>query len=275
MNIALMVIVLMGLAGIFFGVVLAVANKKFAIEVNPLIEMVDEVLPKGQCGACGYAGCMAYAEAVVTDPDVAPNLCIPGKEAVARKVAELTEKAAGNVEEVVAQVRCAGSHDKAVLKYKYDGIQDCGAASLLMGGVKGCQYGCLGFGTCVSNCPFNAMRMNDNGLPVVDMELCTGCGKCADVCPKKIIAMVPPGAPVNVNCSSRDKGSVALKQCSVACTGCGLCSRNCTYGAIRMENNLAIVDSRICVEKCSQPACLRKCPSGAIGAVVEAVHTAQ
>ena len=272
MNTSIMVIVVMGLVGIFFGFILAVANKKLTIEVNPLIELVDEVLPKGQCGACGYAGCMAYAEAVVTDPDVAPNLCVPGKEEVAQKVAELTDKAAGSVEAVVAQVRCAGSKSKAIDKYRYDGIGDCVAANLLLGGTKGCQFGCLGYGTCVSNCPFGAMSMSKEGLPIIDLNLCTGCGKCESVCPKKVIYLVPVGVPVRINCNSKDKGSIALKQCSVACTGCGLCSRNCPYGAIKVENSLAVVDSNICMKECSHSACLTKCPTGAITQAVSLVE---
>lgn len=271
MNTSIMVIIVMGLVGIFFGTILAVANKKLAIEVNPLIEIVDEILPKGQCGACGYAGCMAYAEAVVTNPEVSPNLCVPGKEEVAKKVAELTGKAAGTVDAIAAQVRCAGSKCNAVDRYQYDGIEDCVAANLVMGGAKGCQYGCLGFGTCVNNCPFNAMTMSEEGLPIIDLDLCTGCGMCESICPKKIIYMVPDGAPVRINCSSKDKGSIALKQCAVACTGCGLCSRNCKYGAIKVENNLAVVDVNICVKQCSEPTCLLKCPTGAIRPVVSGV----
>ena len=92
MNTAIMILVVMVGIGAFFGFVLAFANKKFAMEVNPLINEVEEILPKGQCGACGFAGCAKYAEAVVEDPEVAPNLCVPGKAAVAAKVAELTGK---------------------------------------------------------------------------------------------------------------------------------------------------------------------------------------
>ena len=82
----LIVVVLVGV-GAFFGIVLALADRKFYMQQNPLIAEVEDVLPKGQCGACGFAGCAKYAEAVVEDPDVAPNLCVPGKAAVAAKVA--------------------------------------------------------------------------------------------------------------------------------------------------------------------------------------------
>lgn len=250
--------------GLVFGFILAFANKKFSIEVNPLIHIVEDVLPKGQCGACGYAGCMAYAEAVVLNPDVPPNMCIPGKEPIAKAVAELTGKVAAAVEPRIAQVRCAGTNEKAVKSYEYAGVQDCVAANLLFGGPKTCKFGCLGMGTCVSNCPFNAMSMSEAGLPIIDPEKCTGCGKCETVCPKQVIAMMPLTAHVRVNCNSKDRGPVARKACSAACIACTLCTKECPYGAVKMENNLAVVDSKICVEQCSDAKCLAKCPTKAI-----------
>ncbi len=261
---AIAVIVVMAVVGIIFGLILAIANKKFAVEVNPLIEMVDEILPKGQCGSCGYAGCKAYAEAVVLDPNVPANLCVPGKIEVAKKVGELTGKVAEEIEPMVAHVRCLGSKDKTVLNYNYEGIDDCMAASLLLGGPKGCQYGCLGFGTCVKNCPFGAMTMGDNGIPVVDREICTGCKKCQESCPKKVIEMIPKDSIVMVNCNSLEKGAVARKLCTVSCLGCGICSRSCTHGAIKVENNLAIVNSEICINECTNAVCTEKCPTKAI-----------
>lgn len=257
------VIVLTGL-GLVFGFILAFANKKFAIEVNPLIHIVEDVLPKGQCGACGYAGCMAYAEAVVLNPDVSPSLCIPGKEPIAKAVAELTGKAAAAVKPRIAQVKCAGANGKAVKSYNYAGVEDCVAANLLFGGPKACKFGCLGLGTCVKSCPFDAMTMDSAGLPVIDPDKCTGCGKCETVCPKQVITMLPLEAHVRVNCNSKDKGPVARKACNVACIACTLCMKECTYGAIKMENNLAVVDANICSEQCSEAKCLAKCPTKAI-----------
>lgn len=269
MNTAIAVLVVMTLVGLVFGFILAYANKKFSIEINPLIHIVEDILPKGQCGACGYAGCMAYAEAVVMNPEVPPNLCIPGKKAIAKIVAELTDKAAPEVEPRIAYVKCAGTVNKAVKNYNYEGIEDCVAASLLQGGPKGCQYGCLGFGTCVKNCPFDAMTMSADGLPIINAAKCTGCGKCETVCPKNVMAVVPIGAHVSVNCNSKDKGAVARKLCTVACIGCGICGKNCPHGAIKIENSLAVVDSTICKSKCDEATCLSKCPTSAIGAVVE------
>lgn len=268
MSTALLVLIIMLFVGAIFGLVLAFANKKFAVEVNPLIHVVEDILPKGQCGACGYAGCQAYAEAVVLNPNVAPNLCIPGKEAVAKKVAELTGKVAPEMEPRVAHIRCAGVSGKAAKSYNYEGIEDCVAASLLHGGPKSCIYGCLGFGTCVKQCPFGAMTLNEDRIPVIDKEKCTGCGKCEQVCPKKAVEMIPVGATVTVNCNSRERGAVVRKNCSVACLGCGICAKECPHSAITIENNLAKVDFSICAEKCDHAACVAKCPTRAIELVL-------
>ncbi|WP_271812633.1 RnfABCDGE type electron transport complex subunit B [Clostridium beijerinckii] len=260
----IMVLVVLGGIGAVFGFILAFANRKFAMEVNPLIHEVEDILPKGQCGACGYAGCAAYAEAVVMKDDVPPNLCVPGKDAVAKLVAEITGKKAEEVEPRIAHVRCKGTSEKAALSYKYKGVHDCKAASLIQGGPKGCKHGCIGFGTCVSSCPFGAMTMGENGLPVVNRKKCTGCGKCEESCPKNVIQMISINARVKVDCNSKDKGAIVRKLCSAACIGCGLCAKNCSYGAIQVQNNLAVVDQKICAEKCSEATCLAKCPTGAI-----------
>lgn len=269
MSIAIMTVIVMTIVGIIFGLVLAYGNKKFAVEINPLIHLVDEALPKGQCGGCGFAGCQAYAEAVVLDPKVPPNLCVPGKEAVAKTIAELTGKAVGDIEASVAHVRCNGSECNAVKKYNYDGVQDCIAANILLGGPKGCKYGCIGLGTCVKNCPFDAIVIGEEGLPIVDSEKCTGCGKCESICPKKVIEIIPKSSPVTVNCNSNDRGIVARKQCIASCIGCGLCSKSCPYGAIKIEKNLASVDTHICIEKCNSEECLTKCPTKAITPVIK------
>lgn len=261
---AIIILVIMAGLGTIFGFILAFANKKFSIEVNPLIHIVEDILPKGQCGACGYAGCMAYAEAVVLNPDVPPNLCTPGKAPVAKLVADLTGKAAAPMEPQIARLHCAGSNENAVKSYEYQGVQDCVAANLLFGGAKSCKYGCLGLGTCVKACPFHAMEMSPEGLPFIDPEKCTACAKCVTVCPKQVLSLAPLDSHVRVNCNSKDKGPVAKKACKVACIGCTLCMRQCPYGAIKMENNLAIVDPKVCAEKCSDALCLSKCPTKAI-----------
>lgn len=259
----ILIILVMGAIGLIFGLVLGYANKRFATELDPRIHIVEDVLPKGQCGACGFAGCQAYAEAVVMNPDVPPNLCIPGKAAVADKIAELTGKKAKVSDPVIAHVKCANPIKTAVMKYRYTGMKDCVAASILQLGPKDCQYGCIGLGTCARNCPFGAIKMSDDGLPIIDVARCTGCGKCTTACPKKIIEMVPADAVVYVSCSSRNKAADARKHCHVPCLGCGLCVKQCTFGACRLENNLALVDFSVCIKNCKTQHCLVKCPTKA------------
>jgi len=250
--------------GLIFGLVLAIANKKLSVESNPLIAEVEEILPKGQCGACGFAGCAAYAEAVVLNPDVAPNLCVPGKQEVAEKVSAITGKVAEKVEPRIAHICCSGSPDKAKAAFNYTGVKDCAAASMLSGGPKECKYGCLGFGNCINACKFGALSLGENGLPVVDVKKCTGCAACEKACPKKVIHMLPLKAHVQVDCNSCDKGAIARKKCAAACIGCGLCAKNCAYEAIHIVNNLAVVDPGICAEKCTETTCTAKCPTKAI-----------
>ncbi len=254
----------MWIVGLVFGFILAYANKRFAVEVDPLIHIVEDILPKGQCGACGYAGCMAYAEAVVLDPAVAPNLCIPGKADVAKLVGELTGKVAPEMEPRIAYVKCAGTLEKAERKYYYAGLADCRSAVLLQGGPKGCQYGCVGYGSCAASCPFDALHMGENGLPVVDGAKCTGCGKCEIICPKHVIGMAPINSHVSVNCNSHDKGAIARRNCQAACIGCSICQKNCPHGAIDMDSSLAVVNHIICNDCCASADCAEKCPTKAI-----------
>ncbi len=258
--------VMLGL-GATFGFLLAYADKKIAVKLNPLIHVVEEELPKGQCGACGFPGCAKYAEAVVEDPSVKPNLCVPGGDAVAALVAELTGKVMEKTEPRVAVVMCRGDSEIARQRYLYDGIPDCRSANLLFGGGKACEYGCLGFGNCTKVCNFEAISMGPKGLPVVDLSLCVGCGACAEACPRDVIELVPRHAKVLVPCRSHDKAGVVKKACEAGCLGCSLCKKACPHDAIVMDNFLARVNPDIC-KTCDDPLCLTaKCQPKIIGRV--------
>jgi electron transport complex protein RnfB len=63
--------------GAGFGVILGIASKKFAVEVDPRVDAILQVVPGANCGACGQPGCAGYAEAVV-DGSVHPRACAPG-----------------------------------------------------------------------------------------------------------------------------------------------------------------------------------------------------
>jgi len=90
LGIALWGLAVFTLLGLVFGFALAAAAIRFHVPTNPLVDRVRDTLPAANCGACGFAGCQAYAEAVVERPDVAPSLCAPGRRPVAEQVASLT-----------------------------------------------------------------------------------------------------------------------------------------------------------------------------------------
>jgi len=247
--------------GALFGVGLAFAAKKFSVKRDPRIEQVRGVLAGAHCGACGYAGCEQYAEAVVTKPDVPPNLCTPGGEKTAKLVAMITGKEAADVKPKVARVLCQGSWSRSVKRFKYEGVQDCRAVVLASGGDKACTYGCLGYGTCANVCPFGAIHMSEDNLPVIDEQKCTGCGKCEAACPKNVIKVIPVDKAVVIACNSKDRGPDTRKNCQIGCIGCGMCVKVCPFEAISLVDNL----SRIDFEKCKVCGlCVMKCPTNAI-----------
>lgn len=247
--------------GAIFGLGLAYAAKRFSVKVDPRVDQVLDHVAHAHCGACGYAGCRQYAEAVVSDPNVPPNLCSPGGAASAEAIAHITGKSAGALEPQFARIMCQGSSSKSRRRLKYEGVPDCRAAVLAGGGDKSCAYGCLGYGTCERVCPFNAITMSDDGLPVVDITKCTGCRKCEQACPKKVIEVLPASRMVLVSCHSKDKGGETKKNCDVGCIGCGICVKVCPFDAPSVQNSL----SRIDMDKCKVCGlCVSKCPTKAI-----------
>jgi electron transport complex protein RnfB len=247
--------------GLFFGIGLALAAHKFAVEVDPKIEAVLHSLAGAQCGGCGYPGCEGYAIAVVEDPDVPPNLCFPGKESVATAVAEITGKQMAEMEDMIATVRCSRIEGRVSHKHEYIGFASCTAANLAFGGPSDCQYACVGFGECAAVCPFDAITMEE-GFPVVDPGRCVACGTCVKVCPKKIIELMPLKVRVYVPCSTKDLGKNVMKVCQVGCISCKMCVKKCPAEAVTMENGLVQIDHKKCLEygpSCEE-VCVEKCP---------------
>ena len=146
MNILYAFLVL-GVMGAVFGCILAVASKVFAVETDDRLEPIIEALPGANCGGCGYAGCAAYAQAII-DGKAEIGRCAAGGSAAAAKISAIMGVEAKEVERTVALVRCRG-YDRQ-LKGPYDGLEDCVAASKVAGrGPISCKFGCLGFGNCV------------------------------------------------------------------------------------------------------------------------------
>ena len=248
--------VVVGGTGLFIGVFLGIAGKKFAVKVDEREEAILGVLPGNNCGGCGYAGCSGLAAAIVKG-EAEVGGCPVGGAPVAAKSGDIMGVAAGTQERQTAFVKCAGTCEKASLDYDYTGIQDCTLASMMQnGGAKGCNSGCLGFGSCVAACPFDAIHVVD-GIAVVDKEACKACGKCIAACPKHLIELIPYEQKTFVRCNSNAKGKVQLAICQAGCIGCRICEKNCEAGAITVTNFLAHIDADKCTE-CG--VCVEKCP---------------
>ncbi len=249
----------LGALGVLFGGVLTFAGKKFAVAVDDRVQKVRECLAGANCGACGFAGCDAFAEAVV-EGKAKVDGCPAGGAKTAKAVAAVMGQDAGSQTPKVARVICQGEYGVSRERYEYDGYHSCLMASKMVGGPKQCRYACVGLGDCVSVCRFGALEVK-NGLAVVDPEKCTACGMCEKVCPRHVIQLKPKDASVLVRCQNSDTGRVAREGCTRACIGCKRCEKECKYDAIHVENGFAKID----VDKCTRCGeCAKVCPCGCI-----------
>lgn len=260
MEVVIIAVVVLAIIALICGVMLTVASKFMAVEVDELLPQVRECLPGANCGACGFAGCDGYAAALVEDSDLAITLCVPGGAGTAQQLGQVLGRESGDVAKMVAEVRCSGTCAVTSAKMDYKGIESCAAAKLLFGGSGACVYGCAGLGDCAKVCPEKAIYLV-GGVARVDTDLCTGCGLCAKACPNGVIAVRPASASVVVDCNSHQKGADTRKACTAGCIGCKLCERNCPAGAITVTDNLASVTYEKCVG-CGK--CVEVCPSGCI-----------
>jgi electron transport complex protein RnfB len=232
-------VVVLGLFGVLFGACLAYAAQIFLVEVDPRVEEIAAVLPGANCGSCGAAGCFSFAEGVVTGTQ-SPSGCMPGGTEVVLRIAAILGCAVEEQTPMRAVVNCKGGHKEARQKFEYMGVKDCRAALLLSGGNKACEYGCLGFGSCVETCQFQSIEMGDNGLPIVYPELCTGCGLCVKACPRDVISLIPQAQKIYLGCVNPEKGKAVKGVCEVGCITCGICANrnNNPSGDIVMEGGL-------------------------------------
>lgn len=240
------------------GILLGFFKKVFHVPVDPTVEKIREVLPGGNCGACGYPGCDGFAAAVARG-EAPVDGCAAGGAAVAKAVAQLMGVSANAVNKVVV-LACQGSKEHAQPRGIYSGVQSCRAAKIAVNGTKMCQYGCIGLGDCVSVCKFDALSMGEDGLPHVDYEKCTGCGMCAKECPQGLFHRFPANQKGSFAlCSNRSANkTVLLKQCKTACIKCAKCERLCPKQAIVLKDNLPLVDYEKC-DSCGE--CVAGCPT--------------
>lgn len=245
----------LAVTGALLGAALSFASKVFFVKEDERKALIAEKLPGANCGGCGFAGCAAYADSIISDGSPI-NLCPSCKQDQLDAISKIVGIDSVAAEPKVAHVKCSGGNLYANKKYEYYGMSNCEAAARLLDGFIECKYGCLGFGTCAKACPELAISIID-GVAVVDKDNCIGCGICADVCPKHVIDIIPKDTKVIVQCSSHDKGARTKNNCSSGCLGCKICEKTCQYGAITVTDNVANIDFSKCTH-CG--LCAEKCP---------------
>lgn len=251
----------LGGLGLFFGFLIAMANKKFYVWEDPRIGGVEQLLPNSNCGACGQPGCRAFAEALVTGKEKPSGCTVMGEEDIS-EIASYLGVDAGSASKRVARLLCAGGKNEAARNSDYAGIQTCKAAAAVAGGGKSCNWGCLGLGDCERACLLDAIFMNDDLLPVVLPDRCTACNDCVVACPKDLFELMPIEQKLIVQCKNLLKGDAAEDLCSVACNTCNRCVADSEPGVIEMIDNLAVINYE--KNELTSPKATERCPTGAI-----------
>jgi Na+-translocating ferredoxin:NAD+ oxidoreductase RNF subunit RnfB len=239
---------------------LILANKKLYVYEDPRIDVVEDMLPHANCGACGFPGCRPFAEALVSE-NVLPGKCTVSSDEGRLAIANYLGVALGSEEKQVARLACAGGTNVALNRANYQGLSSCQAAALVSGGGKGCFWGCLGHGDCDKVCDFDAITMNEFGLPVVDNDKCTACGDCVEVCPKDLFSIQPISNQLWVACKNLEAGDDILEECQVGCTACGKCAMDAPGDLISMVHNLPVINYQ---ENHKTQVPIQRCPTGAI-----------
>jgi RnfABCDGE-type electron transport complex B subunit len=251
----------LGGVGLFFGFLIALANKKFYVWEDPRINEVEQLLPNSNCGACGQPGCRAFAEGLVAGRLQPSGCTVMGAEDIS-DVASYLGVDAGAASKRVARLLCAGGKHEAARNSDYSGIESCKAATAVAGGGKACNWGCLGLGDCEKACLLDAIFMNDDLLPVVLPERCTACNDCVVACPKDLFVLMPIEQKLIVQCKNLLKGDAAEDLCSVACNTCNRCVADAEPGVIEIINNLAVINYE--KNELTSPKAIERCPTGAI-----------
>lgn len=244
--------------GVLTVALLATAAQKFQVEVDPNVERVLAALPGANCGACGNPSCFTAAEGIAAGR-LAVDTCVAGGKKTAEAIAEILGQESVFVP--VISVRHCGGGVNARKAYEYGGLQSCSSVSRLAGGTLACSSGCFGLGDCVVACPFDAIVMDERGLPRIDASKCTGCGICVRECPRGILQLVSDESAIVVRCASHASAKERRAVCSMCCIGCKKCEKECPTGAIVVVDGLAVLDPEKCVGCLN---CVAVCPQDCI-----------
>ncbi len=264
----MVVVALLTSIGLICGLAIYIAYRVLPAEPESFkkIEKISANLPAANCGACGYPGCFAYAQALAEDKQVFINSPCPGVMQSPKMLAALKEMLDLDIDASAvrnkAVVACSGDGERIG---EYSGVKTCKAATLLLGGYKRCPYGCLGLGDCVEVCPEGAIHIDpENDVAVVDPAKCTGCGLCVKECPRGIIHLVPENSKVVLLCSyDAQKNIPGRGRGPHGCLHCKKCMNVCQYEAVTWDDarNFPVFNAEKCT-LCGE--CLEACPNNCL-----------
>ncbi|WP_367678285.1 electron transport complex subunit RsxB [Buchnera aphidicola] len=154
-------ILIFSILSFFLGIILGFTSYKFQSKKDPVVEIINELLPQSQCAQCGYSGCYPYAEAIVCHSEKI-NKCIPGGTDLIYKISRIL-----NVE--------TSSNDSLIKKKTFN-------TTVLID-----EENCVGCSKCAIFCPVDAIVGAPNFMHTVLQEFCTGCNICLSHCPTNCI----------------------------------------------------------------------------------------
>ncbi len=158
--------------------------KGLNLEINPMIEQINALLPQTQCGQCSYKGCRPYAEAIAEGrADI--NQCPPGGD-----------------EGIADLARLLGVAPKP-LNAKFGEHKPKSVAFII-------EEDCIGCVKCIAACPVDAILGAAKCMHTVIASECTGCELCIAPCPVDCIIMKP--VPADIGGLDRMQKSRLAKQ---------------------------------------------------------------
>lgn len=248
--------------GILFGIMLGYFKSIFKVEENPKIELIFSCLPGANCGACGFAGCSQFAENLANNKAKIDG-CRAGGEATLTALTKILEVDGSehHHELITALAICQGGELETIKSSVPQVGLSCKQAHILKLDHKLCRYSCIGFGDCEIACPFDALKMSKNNLPVIDKIKCTSCGICVTTCPRNVLELIVNKNLIITLCRNQNSGSFVKQTCKIGCITCLACEKKCPQKAISMSNNIPVIDHKLC-DLCG--ICVNVCPTKSI-----------